>query len=597
MVRYNCSTRAACVAFATLLATHRIVLAGELGGDSLLAADPSAFVMSGGDLATRSVGKAEGQPFAEANVVSVQKRPDAEYAVQLIQHVPSQLAVGDVLLLSVWARLESTPDESNEARIGLVLEDEGGKNRPLQRVFGVGKTWQRFDVPAVLTREYEPGQMTVSVRLGYYIQSLEIGGVSLRRFPPGTPLSSLPNTKPTYAGRSPDAHWRAAAAERIDKLRKGALTVLVTDSSGRPVPDAAVHARMTRHAFAFGSVYNSNLVAGTESQTAAAGVYRDRFLQLFNTGVDELKMKWPWWEDPAHRQPAIDSVRWMRSHHVDTRGHVMVWPSWRKTPASLKVFGNDPDRLRQQVIDHIDDVGRAFKGQVVEWDVVNEPIVNNDLLKILGESVMADWFKEARRVEPDARLYLNEAGVPNSIPTDAKYDKFAHNIEVIQKNGGPIGGIGMQGHFGWTMNSPQQLLGIYDRFSRFGLPIRVTELDIDVSDPDLQYDYMRDVLTASFSHPSVNGIVNWSFWAGASWKPQAALFDKDWHPTAAGRAWTDLINHAWWTDAQGKSAADGTFQCRGFSGDYQIVVEHAGQSKTVSAQLASDGQVVQVQLD
>ena len=588
------SPRAALLVFAVALFAGRLATAAPQG-ESLLSADPVAYALMGADAATKSVINVQGQPFTQAIALSVDKPTTAEYAVELSQSVHAPLAAGDVLLLTVWARLDSTPDESNEGRIGLVLEDTSGKNKLLQRVFGVGKTWQRFDVPAMVGQPCKPEQMNLNLRFGYYVQSLEIGGISLQRFPTGTPLSSLPNTKPTYSGRAPDAAWRQAAAERIDKYRKGNLSVQVVDSNGRPVADVVVHARMTRHAFAFGSVYNANLVAGSLSHTADAAVYRNKFLQFFNTGVDELREKWPWWEDPADHLPAIDSVQWMRQHNVDVRGHVMVWPSWRKTPPDLKAFAKDPDALRQRVIDHIDDVGRTFKGQVAEWDVVNEPINNNDLLNILGEGVMADWFKEAHRVAPDARLYLNEAGVPNSIPSDARYDKFYHNIEVIQKGGGPIGGIAMQGHFGWTMNSPEQLLGIYDRFSHFGLPIRLTELDIDVSDPALQYDYMRDVLTATFSHPSVNGILNWSFWAGASWKPQAALFDKDWHPTAAGRAWTDLINHAWWTDAEGKTAADGTFQCRGFLGDYQITVQQNGKTETTSARLGPDSPVIRVQ--
>ncbi|MGN6507609.1 MAG: endo-1,4-beta-xylanase [Tepidisphaeraceae bacterium] len=566
-------------------------------GEALLSADPAAFKMAGGDLATRSVINVAGESFEHANAVTVQKRPGAEYEVQLTQPVKRPLASGDVLLLTVWARLQSTPDESNEGRIGFVVEQQGGKSWPLQRVFGVGKTWRRFDMSAVVDEASGPGAAAVNLRLGYYVQSLEIGGVSLQRFPQGTPLASLPNTKPTYLGRAADAPWRAAAANRIDKIRKAALTLQVVDAAGRPVPDAAVHVRMTRHSFAFGSVYDANLVAGSESASRAAAVYRRKYLELFNTGVDELKMKWPWWDDPSHRQAAIDSVQWMRQHNVDVRGHVLVWPSWRKTPPDLKAFANDPAGLRQKVIDHIDDEGKTFKGQLSEWDVVNEPILNNDLLKILGANVMADWFKEAHRIEPNARLYLNEAGVPNSIPGDARYDKFCHNIEVIQKNGGPIGGIGMQGHFGWTMNSPEQLLSIYDCFSRFGVPIRLTELDIDVSDPDLQHDYMRDVLTATFSHPSVNGILNWSFWAGASWKPQAALFDKEWHPTAAGRAWTDLIQHQWWTDLKGKTSTDGTFQCRGFLGDYEITAQSAGRSVKTSTKIESGEQFVRLQMN
>ena len=587
--------RGALLSLTVVLAAARPASAAEPQGEPLLADGGTAATLTSESGTDRSLVDVEGQPFTQAVAVDVRRKSPTEYDVQLTQPLRSGLTAGDVVLATVWARLVATADESNEGRFGLVLED--GKDRLAQRVFGVGNAWQRFDVPFVVTKAHDAGKVRLNLRLGYYVQSLQFGGLSVQRFPAGTPLSSLPETRPTYAGRAPDAAWRREAAGRIDQLRKGALTVEVVDASGRPVPDAAVHVWMTRHAFAFGSVYNANLVAGPDAAKPAAAAYRKKFLELFNTGVDELKEKWPWWEDPAHRKPAIDSVAWMREHHVDVRGHVMVWPSWRKTPASLKALADQPEKLRARVADHIADIGRTFKGQFVEWDVVNEPILNNDLLKILGENVMAEWFRLARQADPDARLYLNEAGVPNSIPGDAKYDKFYRNIELIQNAGAPIGGIGMQGHFGWTMNSPTQLLAIYDRFSKFGLPIRLTELDIEVSDPQLQYDYMRDVLTATFSHPNVNGILNWSFWAGASWKPKAALFDEAWQPTAAGRAWTDLINRDWWTDTRGTTAADGTFACRAFLGDYEVEVKTGARTKTVTASLRSATHTVRVQAE
>lgn len=585
----------ALLTFVVVLAATRMVAAAEPRGEYLLTDGGTAAKLVGASAATQSLIDVNGQAFTTAVAVDVHRKTGTEYAVQLTQPLPTAIAAGDVLLASVWARLVETPDESNEARFGLVLES--GKGPLVRRVFGVGQAWQRFDVPFVVAEAHETGTVRLNLRLGYYVQSLQLGGLSVRRFPAGTPLSSLPETRPTYAGRAADAPWRREAAERIDTLRKGALTVEVVDAAGRPVPDAVVRVRMMRHAFTFGSVYNANLVAGPDAATPAAVAYRKKFLELFNTGVDELMQKWPWWDNPKHRKSAIDSVAWMREHNVDVRGHVMVWPSWRKTPASLKALANEPEKLRRRVADHIADIGRAFKGQFTEWDVVNEPIVNNDLLKILGEDVMAEWFRLARQADPDARLYLNEAGVPNSIPGDVKYDKFYRHIELIRNAGAPIGGIGMQGHFGWTMNSPTQLLSIYDRFSKFGLPIRLTELDIEVSDPDLQYDYMRDVLTATFSHPNVNGIVNWSFWAGASWKPKAALFDEAWQPTAAGRAWTDLINRDWWTDIQGKTGLTGTFACRGFLGSYQIDVQVHGKMKTVAMKLSNGVQTVRVEVD
>ena len=55
------------------------------------------------------------------------------------------------------------------------------------------------------------------------------------------------------------------------------------------------------------------------------------------------------------------------------RGHTLVWPSWSKSPNSIKAkFEKDPNGLRQVILDYIDELAGAFKGQLVEWDVANE---------------------------------------------------------------------------------------------------------------------------------------------------------------------------------------------------------------------------------
>lgn len=56
-----------------------------------------------------------------------------------------------------------------------------------------------------------------------------------------------------YTGYDPNAPWRTPAEDRIEPIRKGDLRVEVRDLAGNAVPDAAVHVRMLRHAFIFGS--------------------------------------------------------------------------------------------------------------------------------------------------------------------------------------------------------------------------------------------------------------------------------------------------------------------------------------------------------
>ncbi len=88
--------------------------------------------------------------------------------------------------------------------------------------------------------------------------------------------------------------------------------------------------------------------------------------------------------------------------------------------------------------DHILDVGTALRGTVIDWDVVNEPFANNDLMKILGDDSLADWFKTARQADPTAKLYLNETSVPTSPPSDERYTALYNRVLRIKQLGGPI---------------------------------------------------------------------------------------------------------------------------------------------------------------
>jgi endo-1,4-beta-xylanase len=154
----------------------------------------------------------------------------------------------------------------------------------------------------------------------------------------------------------------------------------------------------------------------------------------------------------------------------------------------------------------------------------------------------------------------------------------------------------MQAHFGQNVQPPAQLLDIYDRFAALGLPVRITKLDIDRSDEKLQADYFRDFLTASFSHPNINGIVLWGFWESAHWRPSAAMYRKNWSPRPMASVWRDLIVKQWWIDQHASTSAAGTAEMRGFLGDYDIAATAGTRTATGKAVLTEVGTSVRITL-
>lgn len=69
---------------------------------------------------------------------------------------------------------------------------------------------------------------------------------------------------------------------------------------------------------------------------------------------------------------------------------------------------NDPAKLRSRIDAHFKDILGATQGQLVEWDVVNEPSANKRLATVLGEDEMALWYKRVKQLEPSLTLFMND---------------------------------------------------------------------------------------------------------------------------------------------------------------------------------------------
>jgi GH35 family endo-1,4-beta-xylanase len=365
--------------------------------------------------------------------------------------------------------------------------------------------------------------------------------------------------------------------ERIEKYRKADLTLHVTDAAGKPVAGADVRVRMTRHAFGFGSAVTAEMILrdGPDAQR-----YRDEVVRLFNRAVMENDLKWGQWEQ--NRDRALEAIDWLRSKNIEVRGHNLVWPSAQYLPRDVMALKEDVAALRKRIDDHILDEATALAGKVVEWDVINEPYTNHALQDVLGNDEMIHWFKLARQADPTAVLFLNDYPILTG-GSDPHFDAFEKTLHFLKDGGAPIGGIGVQGHYGATLPPPAQLLAGLDRLARLHLPIAITELDVDTADEDLQADYLRDHLIACFSHPSVSEIIMWGFWEGRHWKPVAAPYRKDWSKKPAAVAWEDLVLKQWWTDTTVKTDAGGRATVRAFQGDYEIMTPGATMVATLPA--------------
>ena len=581
----------------------------ELGrASSVAVADDGPADTSKGAEADAKDAASGGVPTGRALRVVSTGNANYPYSVGVAFPTATAVKKGDTLLARFYVRaVDST---TSEAFAGVAFEKsspEWDKSAEMQASAPTGSAdgqagpWRRIDVPFASAADYAPGEAHLAFRFGFPNQTVEVAGIEVLDYGTSVKPADLPRTKQSYEGMAADAPWRQAALDRIEQIRKGDLAVRVVGADGRPVVGATVEAKMTRHAFPFGTAVVSEAIVGDSPQDEQ---YRKTLLENFNAVVFENDLKWPamtewddtgWGTDRPKR-----AAEWLREHDFLIRGHCLVWPGRENLPRSVVALENDPAALKKAVEDHVAETAAMFRGLVDQWDVVNEPFNNHFLMDVLGDGILADYFRITRENDPTARLFLNDWGIlaaGNRTDTAHQQD-FEDRIQALLDAGAPIGGIGMQGHFGGTLTSPENLLKIVDRYAKFGLPIYVTELDLNIPDEDLRAAYMRDFHIAMFSRPEVGGVIQWGFWSKRHWLPQAALFGDDFAPRPHGRAWMDLVHGEWQTDATATTAADGTATVRGFLGEYDVVVTPPGGAapQTAKATLTHDGTRVEVTL-
>lgn len=562
-------------------------------GTPLLGADPLAAFRLSGTGAEIEIVPVRGREFTRAIRARTRVKPQTSYATQLTAPTVAPVNKGDVLYARFYLRALEAADETAEGVTEFVFEKMGTPwTKSITYQARAGSKWKRFDVPFKAAASYAAGGAHVCMRLGFRVQVVEIGGFELTNFGRRLDISKLPVTIPTYRGQEADAPWRKEAERRIEKHRKADLTVRVTDGRGRPVSKAKVEVEMRRHAYGFGTAVSSHyLQDGKETQDKKR--YREEIKKLFNRTVLENNLKWRGWE--RGRDKAIRTTNWLRDSGIEVRGHCLVWPNWRHLPGDMKQRQGDKAYLRKRCLDHIADEAGAMKGKLIDWDVINEPFTNHDLMDILGREVMGGWFKKAKEMDPDVNVYINDYAILSGGGGDSAHRRhYEETIRFLIDSGAPLDGIGVQGHFGSNVTAPGELLKTLDRFARFGRPLQVTEFDMKTGIEPFEAAYTRDFMTAVFSHPATVGILMWGFWDGRHWKKNAPIYRKDWSLKPSGEVWIDLVFKKWWTRAEGTTNRRGEFEVRGFLGDYEIAAERRGRSGRAGFTLTKEGGVVRV---
>jgi endo-1,4-beta-xylanase len=541
----------------------------------------------------------KGQSFDKAWQISTFGKSPEKGEAGIIGKIDVPLKKGDVLWMSFKVRKLDSKRESGEgsfeARFDNLVNGKYSWPTHVERGISFGSEWTEFSIPFYLEKDVPVGAARFIIKFDTYEQSFELSPVALKSYGSQVKVSDLPKTTVTYSGGEPKAPWRKEAAERIEKYRKGDLNIQVLDANGNAIKDAEVEVRMTRNSFQWGTAVTSKSLL---DKTEMGEKYREVVKKYFNHIVYENEMKPKNW---ARQKPEDYGVQtklanqWLRDNGITARGHVFVWPSFKHSPQLVDIK-NDPEAIKAAIRKSIDVQAKTMLGEFTEWDVMNEYVYHNEIVKMLGNDEMFHWFKAAREGAPGVKLFYNDFTMFHGKGEGSNSQKFYDIVKLLKDNGAPLDAIGEQSHIGGTPPAITDLIERLDYFSKLGLPIQITEFDIASSDDEFKARYLSDFMTVMYSHPNVIGFVQWGFYAPQHWFPASALWNADWSIRQHGQAYIDLVTKTWWTNADLKTNAKGSSNVRGFTGEYEITVKHKGKTNKVKAKLDNKGTTVKVEI-
>ena len=575
------------------------------GGTPLMPTDDSKYLQVGpGTAGATSIVPVVGQAFKNAIRAEVNKRGnswDLEARVQ----PRARLAKGEAILVRFYARTLQTRDESGQGLLSVSL----GETRPpwtgqFSRTFSVGSQWQPFVLRGTVSKNYGKGRLALKLSFGLAPQIIEVGGIEILSYGTATKAATLPETRATYAGREANAPWRVAAQARIRQLRMAPFQIGISDRTGKPISDATVHIELQKHDFGFGAALNPATLLNDDKPENAK--YPERFLELFNSGSFYNSLKWEaWvgeWGPDLNREMTLRGLQWLRDHDKEIRGHVLLWPSFHNMPSFMKTLEIKPDdtvknegakstaspeELQRLIFARIDDVTTATAPYIAEWDVINEPRDNHDMMDIIGQRVLVEAFRRARNRLPNARLALNDYAILSNLTDSQSQQQYEDFARYLIANGAPLDVLGFQGHFGATVPSPIYIKTVLDRFAALKRPIRITEFTIAGDDDALKADFTRDFLTLIYSYPTTIGFQHWGL---------EQVVNPDGTLSAMGEAYRKLVKEDWHTDITAQSDARGVIEGRGFLGRYNVTVTQGERTITVPFDLRRDSLPLNVTL-
>lgn len=234
-------------------------------------------------------------------------------------------------------------------------------------------------------------------------------------------------------------------------------------------------------------------------------------------------------------------------------GHVLVWHN--QLPSWISSYSGTAMDWKNLLKTHIQTVVGRYKGRVQSWDVVNEAVLDEgsgyrDTIwkENIGVEYIADAFRWAHEVDPDAELFYNDYSL---CANSKKLDFVINMTQSLIEEGVPIHGIGFQMHITDKWPTIDEIQKSIEKIESLKLKLRITELDVSMNYEEKYTIFTNDlaqsqkvrfeeVISLSVKSPNLVGITFWGVSDADSWIPSffnrldwPLIFDENYQPKPA----------------------------------------------------------------
>lgn len=296
----------------------------------------------------------------------------------------------------------------------------------------------------------------------------------------------------------------------------------------------------------------------------------------FNSITAENAMKWEFIHPEPDRydfEQADRFVEFGEANGMYIVGHVLIWHSQTPTWVFTDEAGNRVcrDTLLQRMRNHIHAVVGRYKGRVHSWDVINEAVGDDGMMRknlwyeVIGIDYVEKAFEYAHEADPDAMLIYNDYSVPSAV----KRNRILELIRNMKAKGIRVDAVGMQAHYHLDYPFLDDLEQSIIDIAEAGCKVLITEMDINILPhpwdfegadiafkhendssvnpfpealPDSMQKVLSDRYVSFFSifirhHENIDRVTLWGVQDGSSWLNFWPVFGRSNYPLLFDRSY------------------------------------------------------------